>query len=752
MENCRDTREDRLYPSHLDAAPRATPHDHGRAGGFADACARLLPERAFTRLVSFCLARLAVRPFYPVLVDALLDAVCRVGTTQGGKMSGLNQGICHTHDVAAALVDQARRGLAPDKPVASEDLPFAIQPAQLLTPSRQPATTLTPGGATLIVTLQGADWRRALAFLPPRQAAYWLDLGRALQGRLLDGLTRLDRIRFRAFNGYPQHEAVRAHVEGTVEMLAALLPPLASSLASRHRTALANQLMTEADRFVLQVVDCVTHATKLEPSHILLLEGDQPADHVVAGLIEAGIPESRIAIACGSPNLAGQAAFERRRTGEMTQPLHDRATAWEALEKSLTIARRHLAPLRVKGRSLVMAATNARHLPAATATMAALARHWPVTFLVPDVTVNPPALKTALRLFLATSGRVRAAFIPSYQTFPALADKPIWARFLTNALTARHAGIPLARATDFGVEAFIDQYLLPALALAEQFETAFRQAPPAHVVLVPGTQPVGMLAAGAANAASIPTAQIQTLLTQPNGREYRPVAGIVGVIDTSQAALFSRYFGVSATNMLLTGYVDASPSAGTASAAVTAMPEAASSRHMVAFVSQPLPEIAGKALAMLAAALAVRPGVSAVVYSHPREAPEQITDFAALIARAGLGDRLRHVTGGTPWADIVRADLVACLYSNLGIQAATMGKDVLVIDPTVEGFPCRFEEMGIALRATSSHDLGVILDDLIADGMRRATLATRRRAYFDSNPQLLLCDGLDKIVARLREQ
>lgn len=751
MQNFRDIREDRPPPSGFDAAPRATPHSRGLLDGFAGSCARLLPGRAFTRLVSFCLARLAVRPFYPVLVDALLDAACRVGTQRGYEVQRGEKS--PVRNAAAVLVEQARGGVTPEGPVAGDDLPFPIPPARLLTPSRQPAPALTPGGATLIVTLQGADWRRALDFLPSRQAAHWLDLGNAPQGRLPDWLTRLDRIRFRAFDGYPSHEAVRAHVEATVDLLASLLPPPSSALVGRHRTALANQLMTETDRFILQVIDCVTHAAAMAPDRILLLEGDQPADHVVAGLIEAGIPESRIVIACGSPGLAGLAAFERRRAAEAPPPRQDSTAAWEALGQSLAIARRHLAPLRVGGRSLVLAATNARHLPAGTRTMAALARHWPVTFLLPDVTVNPPALKGALRLFLATAGRVRIAIIPSYQTFPALTGKPVWTRFLADAIAARPAGLPaaLARAADFGVEAFIDQYLVPALALADHFEASFRQAPPAHVVLVPGTQPVGMLAAAAANATGIRTAQIQTLLTQPNGREYRPIAGIVGVIDTSQAALFTHYFKVPAGNLLLTGYVDALPSTGTTPVAAPATPDAARTRHTIAFISQPLPEIAGKALAMLTAALAGRPQVSAVVYSHPREAPEQIADFAVLLDRAGLGDRLRHVTGGTPWEDVIRADLVACLYSNLGIQAATAGKDVVVIDPTVEGFPCRFEEMGIALRATSSHDLGVILDDLIAGGTRRADLSASRRAYFASNPQLLLSDGLEKIVTRLRE-
>jgi len=153
---------------------------------------------------------------------------------------------------------------------------------------------------------------------------------------------------------------------------------------------------------------------------------------------------------------------------------------------------------------------------------------------------------------------------------------------------------------------------------------------------------------------------------------------------------------------------------------------------------------------MLIDAIRSREDIDLIVYAHPREDRSQLLGTDALVEQARLGARLAHVTGGTPWDDVLAADLVACLYSNLGIQAASAGKDLLVIDPTAEGYPCRFDDMGIAVRARSTDEIGVFLDDLRSERTAADLLAMRRRAYFEENPQLTEASGPPLIVETLR--
>lgn len=632
-------------------------------------------------------------------------------------------------DLLEALMDrgQETRDLSP----SSGDT-FAAQAYAASGPGN---TASGRSGTSLIVVLPGADWRYGLRDGFRAEDRFWLCLGRvrvpppAGSGRIVD------TAQFRKLSDLSVGEDIRGEAARYIRFLIGRLPELAD-LLTNNGVGLENELTTEISRMVLQATEIASAYALVAPSHVTVLTGDHEAGAAVAALYEAGCPEENISIEAASPRLS----CRLRQQG--------RAAPGEAdgvIGLLDTYHRQALHP-RLSGGIVVLAGSNGRHLPKAISAMKAFCYHTHVDFLVPTSSFKKETFRALWQLFIWRPSRFRFQHVRSHYFFrPLRGDHPAPSGLIASGSPGGPVSPAVGAAARLGAVIFCDHFLLPFLATAGALEASFRKWRPKALVLIPGTTPFAQIAAGAARRAGVPSWQVQTLLTQPDGREYRPVADYIGVIDTFQASLFEDYFDADPKRIHCVGYLALNPSG-----AERWRDQNISDPVDMIFVSQPIPNLANGCAALIAEALASQPGLRCHIYSHPVETDQQVAALMRIAARVPR-NRMTWMGRGIGDHVLVSARAIICMYSNIGIQAAMMGRDVIVAAPDGVEYPVRFDEMGIALMADTPSRLIEMLSDLFSEGPLSRDLTAKRHEYFAANPRLQDKNNADSFVRLVLE-
>lgn len=684
----------------LDLRQRASARISGPfiAQGLAAVVARLVPIRFLHRLETSLLFLARRSDFFADFLDCLLESLMLLGQRRNVATAGDLGGL-------VALAFHGRKS-PPGVAFRSSDK-----------------------GDSLVIVLPGADWRRGLDEGWSPENRHWLCQSKLASPPGPQHGSMVDVGLLRSLPTDSSGTELRRAAGQVIKSAADFLPGLADAILA-NAVGLENQLTNEIDRFYQQAMDAALSFRSLQPTAVTILEGYHDGSAIVAAVIEAGCNPATITVVRASARLSCRI--------RSAVPLAPHSA--ELLQQRAQLYRRQAWRPRFSKGFVVLPATNPRHLPRAVDAMAELAKSARVDLLFPTANIELPLIRAAFSLLLANPFRIRSRFIQSHQFFRsqrgrhAAPSEALRGRFMPTDLASRST----AEAVWLGVAVFADHFLLQSLAIGDRLEEAFRRSRPKALVLVPGTTPVAQVAAVAARKAGVPSWQVQTLLTQADGREFRPVADHVGVIDTGQRDLFRDYFRVPEDALYLTGYITAGNAVvrSRSSSVPGKSGNSPTRKRLIVFVSQPLYEPVIRSLSIIAEALARNPSLECEIRSHPMESARQITALQAIAAQVP-GGRLRWMGKGTPDDVIVNASVVACLFSNVGIHAAMVGRDVVVIEPPETRYPVDFAQMGIAIKVQDSDRLVEVMDDIFNSGTETSRLWATRADYFAMNEHLL---------------
>jgi tetratricopeptide (TPR) repeat protein len=168
-------------------------------------------------------------------------------------------------------------------------------------------------------------------------------------------------------------------------------------------------------------------------------------------------------------------------------------------------------------------------------------------------------------------------------------------------------------------------------------------------------------------------------------------------------------------------------------------------RKLVLFASQPKSrQSVGLALRWLLNACEGLP-VLIAIRPHPSESAEH--DFyTRLIEGCGSPCRAKLETESSLVEAMVACDLCVTLYSNVGLEAAALDRDVISIF-TGEEFPVDLQRIGVAMGCRSRSEVASAVRDLLFGNKGSHPSRIRREMFFKENPALRNCATAQKISA-----
>jgi hypothetical protein len=549
------------------------------------------------------------------------------------------------------------------------------------------------------------------------------------------------------------------------EAMAGLVNTLGSSLLGDavRMFAPALQLAFEDRLYDLGInaTSLALFSEQLQPDTCIAVTGEDLPSEVF-------FPLSRAASVICAPNVFHHmpGSLRRAKPGEAESPRPDvREVAqglWAQLQKETT-ALFHAKSSQV-GILTNFSPSDFRIAPAAPAIVRAISRRQPCILL--QRTNVKPVSEQAIRKFL---GADNAGNADSHCRLWAGLEG-IWRQAnqtsgdfgaLRSAMMAGVQGSPahdleLSRGGLSGaviqnaVDLFLARDFRPLLLLGLSARQTFRQNRLASLLIIPEDRnPVSRVFTLAAQEHGIPVYNYSYFFLSRYVRYKRPLSDYVFVPSTYHADYFQMHFGLAPSQLIRVG-----------SHAIAARLQEARSldplacrqrmgqflpRPLIVFFSQPrLFEKSSMALSWLLAA-AAQVDAEVAVRLHPGER-HLASEYEQVIKNKNVSDRA--------WVDhsdasvtevLLAANIVATMWSNVGLEAAALNCAVLAIKID-KNPPIDLAGMGVAIGADSEESVGKIVSELLNGGAASSQLGCSRQHFFDRNPELLAGEVEDRIA------
>jgi len=272
------------------------------------------------------------------------------------------------------------------------------------------------------------------------------------------------------------------------------------------------------------------------------------------------------------------------------------------------------------------------------------------------------------------------------------------------------------------------------------FEKLCELRPPEYVIGLPGRRPLARGIAVCAGLRQIPTMDAMTMFALPEHfSNPRPAARYLSVVETFQRDRCIEHYGLKPHRVILGGAqrFDAHKSR----AAQCSLTEARShlsinpSTICIAFASQPL-AIAPRCADLLAKACRGVDGVTLLLKPHPGESVLSRQRYASIAANPSHSHFCHSLPDHNIFDIIQAADIVCTMFSNVGLEAAVLGKLVVTLDPECIRWPFDLEKMGIGLAARSPAEVVSLIRSLVRDRNFRKEANARSANYLRANRQL----------------
>ncbi|MFN6980441.1 MAG: hypothetical protein ACK4NU_00795 [Brevundimonas sp.] len=255
---------------------------------------------------------------------------------------------------------------------------------------------------------------------------------------------------------------------------------------------------------------------------------------------------------------------------------------------------------------------------------------------------------------------------------------------------------------------YIDGYLRAQLIalLLYMRETYFQMRPVVEkargVAVLPGRYLEANMLVGIAKELGVPTVEIQSGTISPTPRFVAPPSDNVLAIEPFSRDVYVEYMGLKSDQVTIIGSpkmdFDLRPHrALTKEEARREISQFGELRaKVVTLATQPAGVAKMEAIVRVAArGLAGRDDITLLIKQHPNENEHYIGVYETVLREEGVRSFIVSKAAGVPQA-ILAADVVATYYSTVGLEAYSLGRAVISVNPFAERPPYDLQALGIA--------------------------------------------------------
>lgn len=286
-------------------------------------------------------------------------------------------------------------------------------------------------------------------------------------------------------------------------------------------------------------------------------------------------------------------------------------------------------------------------------------------------------------------------------------------------------------------------------------------ARPAYLIACNGRNPLSRLAIQAAKVHDIPTLDVQAVLLSDYVRIKKPITDYVSVLESMSQDLMQHHFGLGKDRIFRSGSPRIQSLLGGAVEALdlksSHQPPAGPHSKTVLLATQPLDSTLSMDAAQHVLNTVARiPGARLLIRLHPREGVATRRRYAELIARKGASEYCELLPKGPLIEALEKAVVVVTFFSNVGLEAALLGKDILAL--ALDGhFPMDFRRGGMAMAANTPDEIDAVLQAYLNDAEYREKVRRDRLRFLESNEQLFrgnpgerIVDAMETIISPMR--
>ncbi|MEO0030553.1 MAG: hypothetical protein RIS94_311 [Pseudomonadota bacterium] len=304
------------------------------------------------------------------------------------------------------------------------------------------------------------------------------------------------------------------------------------------------------------------------------------------------------------------------------------------------------------------------------------------------------------------------------------------------AKTLDMAQLAIVLAARARLEQFFDTKIYNHLKAGTETARTVATLLPRHMALLPGRDFIARVAAISGRAHAIPSFDVQTVFVGPRSRYKPTIADIQFTIETHSQSVFCSYFGLAPERTALTGC----SKVGVVQEQARALDHASlraglrlTDEVLLVFAGSPFLAEDEPILTALAETLGISPDCRLGIRLHPTAEP----DYAGFCANlqvthpgASVLDKLDLA------ATMIISDILITRFSNVGLEAALLGKDVIACNFARTIPPISLDRMGVATAVHSPDELRECIADFRAHGPRWRDLQRARGDYVARNGQL----------------
>lgn len=533
-------------------------------------------------------------------------------------------------------------------------------------------------------------------------------------------------------------------------------PSRLGSAARRYQECLRREVANRLYGPLSEIFNFVEAVRTSQAKRIFLIAANILSARRIVSQLKLTFPEHEIRVACGSRNRVNRLRFAAAQAESL---LKVDPPAEAPIENTLLLSNfqpsgipASLLPPRWKfdetRRLCIVVVTSARRdvlapLPELVATLAA---HWQPLVLFIDTQGDSEAFASVLEGHVRDSMTVidLGALRPSCRTGAGAALKAtIDGISLAGAPRLFDGNLDITQnlrdvASTLGTSAVVSDWL------GRWLRQQFRRHQPEFVLFAHAVTLETQLTCFVARESHIPTFWLQMLQHPRDVRFTRPFAHHHLVLDQYSRKLWREFIAVPEQDITVVGSLRMSSIIrkyrGVDSIEVLGEIGMGGDPRLVLLATQPQPLAENiKLLELVVEAIRDVPDVVLVVKLHPNEPEDRIAALAQSLNRMEFASRGLVTKSMDTYRLIMGSELVVTMHSNVGIEAALLGRRVVSIVLGPKNATFSLADHGLTEEINDSDSAIEHIRSLLLDSPQRRGSDARRRLYLDANPEM--CDG-----------